>query len=77
MTTLLSLIPKIGKAASGFVSGAVAGVLTTALGEAYIQIMSMIFKGEMTQDQLENESGQTMMNTIFKEECSRPAIWFV
>ena len=68
VTSLLSLIPKIGKTASGFVSGAVAGVLTTALGEAYIQIMSMIFKGEMTQDQLENESGQTMMNTVFKEE---------
>ena len=76
VTTILSLIPKIGKTASGVVSGAVAGLITTALGEAYIQIMSMVYTGELTQKQLEEDEGQTLMNTIFKEELHKRHVLF-
>ena len=65
VTTLLSLIPKLGKLAGGMISGAVAGVLTTALGEAYIQIMAMVFTGEMSQEDFENEAGKEKMNEIY------------
>lgn len=76
VTTILSLIPKIGKTASGLISGAVAGLLTTALGEAFIQIMSMVFTGEMTQSQLENDEGQELMNTMFREELHKRHVPF-
>ena len=65
VTTLLSLIPKLGKLAGGMISGSVAGVLTTALGEAYIQIMAMVFTGEMSQEDFENEAGKEKMNEIY------------
>lgn len=77
VTTLLSLIPKLGKLAGGMISGAVAGVLTTALGEAYIQIMSMVFTGEMTQEDFENEAGKEKMNEIYREELKKRHVPFV
>lgn len=77
VTTLLSLIPKLGKLAGGMISGAVAGVLTTALGEAYIQIMSMVFTGEMSQEDFENEAGKEKMNEIYREELKKRHVPFV
>lgn len=77
VTTLLSLCTKLGKLAGGLISGAVAGVLTTALGEAYIQIMSMVFTGEMSQDEFENEAGQEKMNEIYREELKKRHVPFV
>lgn len=77
VTTLLSLIPKLSKLAGGMISGAVAGVLTTALGEAYIQIMSMVFTGEMSQEDFENEAGKEKMNEIYREELKKRHVPFV
>lgn len=77
VTTLLSLIPKLGKLAGGMISGAVAGVLTTALGEAYIQIMAMVFTGEMSQEDFENEAGKEKMNEIYREELKKRHVPFV
>ena len=44
VSNLLKLIPGIGTAAGGVISGATAGLLTTALGETYIKVMELIYK---------------------------------
>ena len=54
-----------------------AGVLTTALGEAYIQIMAMVFTGEMSQEDFENEAGKEKMNEIYREELKKRHVPFV
>ena len=77
VTTLLSLFSKLGKLASGIVSGAVAGVLTTALGEAYIQIMTMVYTGEMSQQDFEDDAGKEKMNEIYRDELRKRHVPFV
>ena len=64
-SNLLKLIPGVGTAVGGTISGATAGLLTTALGEAYIKILEMIYKGEMKQEELDTPEGQKKIKTIF------------
>lgn len=42
-----------------------AAVLTTALGEAYIQILVMVCKGEMKLGDLNTEKGKNIMIDLF------------
>jgi len=39
----------------GLISGATAAILTTALGEVYIVVMEVMFKGEIEENELETE----------------------
>ncbi len=71
VSNLLKLIPGVGMATGGAISGATAGLLTTALGEAYIQIMDLIYRGEMKSEDLFAKDGQNMMTRIFKEELKK------
>ena len=71
VSNLLKLIPGIGTGVGGLISGATAGLLTTALGEAYIILMEMIYKGEMKSEDLYTKDGQELMSKIFKEELKK------
>ena len=64
---LLKLIPGIGILVGGMISGATASALTTALGEAYIGVMTAMFKGEITTKDLETKQGKQKMSEMFKE----------
>lgn len=71
VSNILKLIPGIGTGIGGLISGATAGLLTTALGEAYIILMEMIYKGEMKSEDLYTKDGQELMSKIFKEELKK------
>ncbi|HIR88635.1 MAG TPA: 50S ribosome-binding GTPase [Candidatus Fimimorpha faecalis] len=71
VSNLLKLIPGFGTAVGGMISGSTAGILTTALGEAYIKVMELIYKGELKQEDLYSQSGQGELNRIFKEELKK------
>lgn len=71
VANLLKLIPGIGTAVGGAISGATAGVLTTALGFAYIQIMVMIYKGEISKEELYTKEGQQTMKNLFKDQLKK------
>ena len=71
VSNLLKLIPGIGTAAGGVISGATAGLLTTALGETYIKVMELIYKGELNSEDLYNETGQTQMKKMFQKELQK------
>ena len=43
-------------------------MITAALGEAYIGIMELVFKGEMSIDDLGTKKGKDAMSTMFKEQ---------
>lgn len=68
VSNILKLIPGIGTIAGGAISGATAGVLTTALGEAYVKIMEKICSGELKSEDLYSENGKKEMKKLFKEE---------
>ena len=56
--------------AGGAISSATAGVITTALGETYILIMSALFEGSLSEKDLESEEGKKKIREIFKKQVS-------
>lgn len=67
VTGILKLIPGVGTVTGGVISGATAGLITTALGEAYIKIMEMMYKGEISKDALETADVKEKMSQMFKD----------
>lgn len=68
VSNLLKFIPGVGTVAGGAISAGTAGVITAALGEAYIGIMELVFKGDMSLDDLGTKKGKETMSTFFKEQ---------
>ncbi len=66
VSNLVKLIPGAGTIVGGAISAGTAGVITAALGEAYIGIMELVFKGEMSIDDLSTDKGRNEMATLFK-----------
>lgn len=71
VTNLLKFIPGAGTIAGGAISAGTAGVITAALGEAYIGIMELVFKGEMSIDEIGTKKGKETMTALFKQNLSR------
>ena len=65
---LLKMIPGVGSVAGGVISASVAAALTAALGEAYIAIMMMVSKGEMSISELDTDEGKAKISSIFKSK---------
>ena len=68
VSNLMKLIPGVGTIAGGAISASTAGILTAALGEAYIGIMTLVFNGEMSIDDLGSKVGKEKMAALFKME---------
>jgi GTP-binding protein len=68
VTNLLKFIPGAGTVVGGAISAGTAGVITAALGEAYIGVMELVFKGEMSIDDLGTKKGKDAMTSLFKEQ---------
>jgi len=66
----LKFFPGIGTGVGGVISCTTAGLITTALGEAYIILMEQIYKGEISKDTLNSSEGKKQMNKLFKEQLS-------
>lgn len=71
VTNLLKFIPGAGTVVGGAISAGTAGIITAALGEAYIRVMELVFKGEMSLDDLGTKKGKDIMTTFFKEQLKR------
>lgn len=71
VSNLLKLIPGVGTGVGGMISGTTAGLLTTALGEAYIKVMERVYKGEIKSEELYTQEGQMIMKKLFKEELKK------
>ena len=64
----MKIIPGAGTVVGGAISAGTAGVITAALGEAYIGVMELVFKGEMSIDDLGTKKGKDAMTSLFKEQ---------
>lgn len=67
VSSILKFVPGVGSAAGSAISGATAGLITTALGETYILIMVAVFKGDMNMNDLETKEGKEKVKQLFKE----------
>ena len=65
VSNLLKLIPGVGTAIGGTISGGTAALLTTALGESYIIVMEMIAKGEISEKDLETKAIQDKLKNLY------------
>ncbi len=68
VATILKLIPGAGSVVGGTISAATAAVITVALGQAYIAVMELVFKGEMQITDIGTKSGSEKMTELFKEQ---------
>ena len=67
VANILKLIPAAGSVAGGAISAGTAGVITAALGSAYIAFMELVYKGEMDIEDLSSKKGKDTITNIFKE----------
>ena len=67
VANLIKFIPGIGSVAGSVISGSTAATLTVALGEAYIIIMTMIYKGELSVSELSSDKGKKEITRIFTD----------
>ena len=67
-SNLLKLIPGVGTVAGGAISAGTAGVITLALGKAYIEVCKAIKMGNLDQSDLTKKSGLDMLKKSFKEQ---------
>ena len=70
VSNLLKLIPGAGTVVGSAISASTAGVITAALGEAYIGIMELVFRGEMKLDDIGTKKGKEAMTELFKKNLS-------
>lgn len=68
VANLIKLIPAVGSVVGGVISAATAAALTAALGEAYIAIMVMVCKGDLSITDLKSEKGKAEITRIFTEQ---------
>ncbi len=70
VANLMKLLPGAGTVAGGTISGATAGLLTTALGEAYIQLMIAVYKGDLKASEIGTSAGKKKMKELFKSHLN-------
>lgn len=68
VANLIKLIPGAGTIAGGAISAGTAGVITAALGQAYIGVMELVFKGDMSINDIGTKKGKETMSELFKEQ---------
>lgn len=68
VSNLLKLVPGVGTVAGGAISAGTAGVITLALGKAYIEVCKAIKMGKLNQDDLTKKAGMDMLKKAFKEQ---------
>ena len=71
VTNLIKFIPGAGTIIGSAISAGTAGVITASLGEAYIGIMELVFKGEMSIDEIGTQKGKEAMTTLFKQNLKK------
>ena len=65
VTNLVKIIPGAGSVVGGAISSATAAALTSELGEAYILVMLMIAKGEVSADFIKTQEGIKTIARLF------------
>lgn len=71
VANVLKMIPGGGTLVGVAISGGTAILLTTALGEAYIGIMTAMYNGELDEKDLKTPSGKKKFQKLFKKQLKK------
>ena len=67
-TGLLKLIPGAGSVAGGVISASTAGVVTLAMGKAFIEVCKMVKVGKLSEADLTSSKGKETMKKQFRKQ---------
>lgn len=67
-TNLLKIIPGVGTVAGGAISAGTAGVITLAMGKAFIEVCKMVKLGKLSEADLTSSKGAEAMKEQFKTQ---------
>lgn len=70
-TGLLKLIPGAGTVAGGVISAGTAGVVTLAMGKAFIEVCKLVRVGKLSEADLTSNKGKEAMKEQFKEQLKK------
>ena len=71
LTSLATAAIGVGTVAGGAISAGTAGVITLALGKAYIEVCKAIEMGKLDQGDLTKKAGLDMLKISFKEQMKK------
>lgn len=63
--SVIKLLPGVGTVAGDAINASSAAILTTALGEAYVRLMTLIANGELSEQYLSTKSGKLFFSHLF------------
>lgn len=66
-SSLTKLIPGAGSVVGGVISATTASTITAALGEAYIAVLEMVYKNELSLNELSSPKGKEIMSKKFMD----------
>ena len=70
-TNLLKLIPGAGTVVGGMISAGTAGVITLAMGKAFIEVCKAVRLGKLSESDLISAKGASMMKEQFKNQMQK------
>lgn len=70
-TNLLKLIPGAGTIVGGAISAGTAGVVTLAMGKAFIEVCKMVKLGKLSEVDILSSKGKSIMKDQFKEQLKK------
>jgi uncharacterized protein (DUF697 family) len=70
-SNLIKLVPGAGSVVGGAISAGTAGIITLALGKAYIEVCKAIKSGKLSPDDLSKKAGMDMLKKSFKEQLKK------
>ncbi len=70
-TNLLKLIPGAGSVAGGAISAGTAGVITLAMGKAFIEVCKLVKLGKLSEADLTSSKGASLMKEQFKDQLKK------
>ncbi|MBD5395991.1 MAG: hypothetical protein HDR71_17425 [Lachnospiraceae bacterium] len=70
-TGLLKLIPGVGTVAGGAISAGTAGVVTLAMGNAFIEVCKLVKIGKLSEADLTSSTGTSIMKEQFRSQMNK------
>lgn len=70
-TNLLKLIPGAGSLAGGAISAGTAGLVTLAMGKAFIEVCKMVKLGKLSEADVTSSKGVSIMKDQFKDQLNK------
>ena len=70
-TNLLKFIPGVGSIAGGAISAGTAGIVTLAMGKAFIEVCKAAKMGKLSEEDIISSKGMNMLKSSFKEQLKK------